>query len=186
MNATEGGVMFEWLFRKKPVPAPVHGPAVVSRVKRNYAPDSKIAYHPDLIQRLENHHASLLKLFGLIKTQTEEGNLAGTHSSLQTFRQILTSHLLEENVKLYTYLTKCLCNDDDSKALMLSMKSQMGSIGSVVMRFLNGYINKGVTRDNKDQFLKELDEIGVALVQRIENEEKTLYTMYMPPQSFRI
>lgn len=163
--------------------APAERP--VTFVSTAVAPGTEIRYHPDLITRLQGHHIALLKLFGAVKTHAMNDEFADALKSMQSFRQALTTHLLEENVKLYTYLAKCLDADPDNRDLMMDMKSEMGKIGTVVMRFLNQYTNSGITPFNKKQFLEKLDEIGPALVDRIEREESSLYTMYMPPEAFK-
>lgn len=149
-----------------------------------FAPNTEIPYSADLIQRFKGHHASLVKTFGSIRSFAAANDFAGAGKSLATFRQILMAHLLEENVKLYTYLGKCLAHDKDNRALMISMKSDMDKIGGAVMRFLNGYIESGVTPKTKIGFIQELDKIGSVLTQRIENEESMLYTMYLPPSAY--
>lgn len=184
------------LFRKRGYEkfqeAPPQGPEQAPRsmetaqlgASSEFAPGTELRYHPDLIARFHGHHASLQKLFGAIKTHATNDEFAEAQKSLQAFRRALTSHLLEENIKLYTYLAKCLAADPGTKGLMASMKTEMGQIGNDVMHFVNEYTNAGLTPFNKHQFLKELDAIGVTLLDRIEREESSLYTLYMPPSSY--
>lgn len=158
-----------------PAPADTH----------RYAPGTEIGYHPDLIPRFQMTHQALQKLYVSIKTQTEHGQLADAQKSLDAFRKALTGHLLEENVKLYTYLARCLAVDPANNELMASMKSEMGQIGTTVMAFIKTYTQSGITPFNKRLFLDGWDEIGAILADRIEREETSLYTMYLPPDAFR-
>lgn len=150
----------------------------------SYAPGTGIPYHPELMQQFAGHHASLRKLFAAIESDAERDNFKGAAASLEAFRRVLMAHLLEENLKLYTYLRKCLINDDASAHIVRDMKKEMGAIGTQVMAFLDGYINTGITSANKHQFLADLTAVGAALADRLEREETTLYTLYMPPEAY--
>lgn len=184
--------MIVGLFRKKretePAPQPEH-PDVRGQVPAtpvpNCAPGTEIRYHPDLIARFRGHHASLRKLFDATRNHAENDEFAAALKSLKSFRQVLTTHLLEENINLYTYLSKCLARDPDSKELITGMKSEMGQIGRSVMRFMQEYTNAGITPFNKKRFLDELTEMGKLFADRLEREETSLYTLYMPVDAFR-
>lgn len=150
----------------------------------DFAPGTEIAYHADLIGRFKMTHNALRKLFDAVKTQAADGQFADAQKSLEAFRKTLTGHLLEENIKLYTYLTMCLVSDADSKDLMASMKTEMGRIGGTVMAFVRDYSHSGISPANQQAFLEGWSEIGATLADRLEREETSLYSMYMPPQSF--
>ncbi|HET7267733.1 MAG TPA: hemerythrin domain-containing protein [Oleiagrimonas sp.] len=185
--------MFKELFtrqRYEPFPMKLQQTDVPKRmetvepVSPGVAPGTRITYHPDLINRFHAHHVALQKEFKSIRAHAADNEFAAAQKSLQAFRRTLTSHLLEENIKLYTYLGRCLDNDPVNKDLMASMKSEMGQIGNQVMRFVNEYVNAGITPFNKKQFVAELDAIGVILLDRIDREESSLYALYMPPETF--
>lgn len=149
-----------------------------------FAPGTEISYHPDLIKQFKAHHASLLKLFGTLTESVQKNDFVDAVKTLQTFRRVLSSHLLEENVKLYTYLSKCVAGDGNSSELITDMKAEMGEVGSIVMRFTRHYGEFGITSTNKLKFLEELEGIGAILMDRIQREEESLYTMYLPPAAF--
>ncbi|HEX7323990.1 MAG TPA: hemerythrin domain-containing protein [Rhodanobacteraceae bacterium] len=177
------------VFRKKtesePAAAAPTPPAEpLHEVHALHAPGTEIRFHPDLIQRFDGHHAALRKLFNAIQTEATRNDFAGAVASMQAFRRVLMTHLLEENVKLYTYLRKCLVNDTGSAELVRGMKTEMGEIGTRVMQFLNTYIASGITATTKSAFLADLATIGTALSDRLEREETALYTLYMPPDAF--
>ncbi len=169
------------MFKRRPRSGPGLRPGE-SVVRR--APDSTIPYHPDLVDRLKEQHAAVLKAFETVKGSAIVDDFEAAAKSLQVLRHVLTSHLLEENVKLYTYLRKCLASDWNNKRLILRMKSEMDDIGSRVMKFLDDYDRMGVTSATKKQFLEDLNHTGNLLKQRVENEESVLFTMYMPPNMF--
>lgn len=158
--------------------------ATPSLVVLHYAPGTEIGYHPDLIARFQMTHQALQKLYASILAATEGNDFVAAQKSLDAFRKTLTGHLLEENVKLYTYLARCLAADPANKDLIGSMKSEMGQIGTTVMTFIKQYAASGITPFNKRQFLDGWGGIGVVLTDRIDREETSLYTMYLPPSAF--
>lgn len=168
-----------------PQPASEGSPATTSRVALHYAPGTEIGYHPDLIPRFQKTHQALQKLYASIKGSAEDNDFVAAQKSIDAFRKTLTGHLLEENVKLYTYLARCLAADPDNKDLIGSMKSEMGQIGTTVMAFIKQYTASGITPFNKRQFLEGWESIGAVLTDRIDREETSLYTMYLPPSAFQ-
>ncbi len=164
---------------------PATGIGAIKPTPQRVAPGTEIGYHPDLIPRFQKTHETLKKLYDSVKSEVESDQFIAAQKSLDSFRKTLTGHLLEENIKLYTYLTKCLSADPDNKALMVSMKSEMGKIGTAVMAFITDYDASGITAFNKKQFLAGWGGIGETLADRIEREETSLYTMYMPPSVFQ-
>lgn len=149
------------------------------------APGSKIPYRPDMIQRFQEQHAELQKTFSGIMSRARSNDFAYTRKSLHVFKQDLTSHLLEENIKLYTYLSRCLANDPDNKERMQNMRSEMEHIGTAMMRIINKYVAMEIPPSDKQAFLDDLDEVGTMLFNRIEQEESSLYAMYVPPEDFQ-
>ncbi|MGO1500463.1 MAG: hemerythrin domain-containing protein [Marinobacter sp.] len=151
----------------------------------SYAPGTGISYDPQLIERFEGHHALLLKTYERIHTTAnEDRNYSEIQTTMGRFRRVLKEHLLEENIHLYIYLNKCLAHDSSSSQLVLAMKNEMSRIGRKVIAFLNHYENTGVDESNIDVFVSQLEEMGAALTDRIEREERSLYTLYLPPDSY--
>jgi len=180
--------------RKRDLPSPkspaspavaADDPAALKPAASRHAPGTEIGYHPDLIARFRKAHEALQRLYVSMKNQVEQGDFATARKTLDAFQKALTGHMLEENVLLYTYLAKCLASDPDSRELMKSMKVEMGKIGSTAAGFVKEYADSGITPFNKRQFLEGWDKIGAVLTDRIEREETSLYTMYMPPDAFQ-
>lgn len=178
----------KWFERQKYVPLlpdpPKNKLAAVPTPLPDAAPGSSIQYHADLIPRFKDQHANLQKSFQAIRSQAQNSDFADVRKSLQAFKQALTAHLLEENIKLYTYLSRCVANDTDSKELMLNLKSEMERVGTAMTRILNKYMD-AATPPDRQAFLDDLDEVGSMLFNRIEREEASLYEMYVPPEAFR-
>ena len=145
------------------------------------APGTEIHYDANLIKRFTGHHAVLVDLITKVRSSAEAGNYQDTTKYVRKFKLMLNEHLLEENLRLYTYLSYCLKQDPEGSELMLDMRKEMGDIGRTVSRFIRHYEEHGVEARNADKFIEELDGITKALADRIEREERSLYTLYMPP-----
>ncbi|HEX7340033.1 MAG TPA: hemerythrin domain-containing protein [Rhodanobacteraceae bacterium] len=148
-----------------------------------YAPGTRIAYDAELITRFEGHHKSLLKLFDNLSRLADERAYDRLGPALKKFLNVLQQHVLEENLKLYVYLEKCI-DDGDHAQMMHEMKLEMGQIGRRVRAFVRHHIEFAVNADNIVKFRQELKEIGAVLVDRIQREEDGLYKLYMPPRHY--
>lgn len=154
------------------------------RGEARYAPGTKLSYDPELIPRFKGHHVTLIKLFGELRESAQTDDYGRIPERLNTFRRVLETHLLEENLRLYTYLTKCLYNDTQNAELVQNMKREMEGIGRQVNQFIRHYADFGVDARNIRKFKADLKAIGTALTDRIEREEKSLYSLYLPPGDY--
>lgn len=145
------------------------------------APGTRIHYDAGLVGRFEGHHAVLVDLVGKVRSHAVAGDYVQTARYVRKFKLMLNEHLLEENLRLYTYLSYCLKHDPEGSELMLDMRKEMGEIGRKVTRFIRHYEEHGVDSRNAAKFIEELDGITEALADRIAREERSLYTLYLPP-----
>ena len=143
------------------------------------APGTQIHYIPDLIENLQEDHKELLTIFGQINTAFEAENYRFVTEKLKIFKMKLTDHLLVENIRLYIYLGHEFTQDEATSDLIKSFRSEMNQISKVVMSFLTKYETIGVDKGLAETFGKDLNNIGSALVERINREEHTLYPLYM-------
>lgn len=178
--------LFDLLFGKKessasnePDLAPVA--PVAAAPDRRSAPGTRIGYDPALVVGLLNEHRLLLDIFGAIAADTKADKFATVEQRLEHFRVALRNHLLKENVRLYVYLEHLLEGDSSSHEMMHDFRREMDGIGKVVVGFLTKYQSIGSQPQLQVQFPQDLEQIGKALVARIESEENTLYPMYAPP-----
>lgn len=171
-------MFLDFLFGKKdPAPAPVpSAPAAPAPV----APGTQIAYHPQLVGELVQEHGKLLASFNAIAQAFEGGDLAATCRELEQFRRLLLAHLLKENVRFYIYLEHALASDANSHALVHQFRHEMDDIGKAVLAFLGKYAELAKNPTLAESFRSELGGIGEVLVQRIRNEEDSLYPLYLP------
>lgn len=144
-----------------------------------------ISYDPGLIDQFHAEHQALLSLFGTIKTAAEKQDFKTVQKNLKKFTSILRGHLLTENVKLYVYLSKELTNDDESREIIMTFRREMMQIGKAVNQFVTRYDKPDWSAEMEVSFLDELLSIGDVLVHRIEQEESTLYPLYMPEAHYQ-
>src|SRR5699024_856858 len=149
-----------------------------------YASGTQLAYDSALISRFEGHDQALFKLVDAIEKSAENQSYDQLKKQLVTFRGALQEHLLEENLKLYVYLTRCLNHDPVNSQLVDGMKTEMNQIASKVVSFLNQFIEGHIGVDNIGKFSQEFERIKGVLSERIRREETSLYTLYLPPDSY--
>ncbi|MBE9515761.1 MAG: hemerythrin domain-containing protein [Proteobacteria bacterium] len=144
------------------------------------APGTSIHYHPELIDKLTNDHKILIAIYTRIHKSIDAGDVQSAVAYLNKFKAVLQEHLLLENVKLYVYLSHQLAADESKSDTILGFRREMGKIGGVVMDFLRTYTEQPLDASRLDEFKQELTGIGAALTDRIEREERDLYTLYTP------
>lgn len=140
------------------------------------------AYDPDLIERLERQHGSLLALSDDIRRQTESCDFANLVENLQRFRRILREHILEENLRFYAYLTKYVALPPQDARLIREMRVEMTEIARRVNEFIEHYLKRGIDHDNIDEFERALSVVIGKVAGRFRREEETLYNRYMLPE----
>ncbi len=144
--------------------------------------DKALSYDPSLIPKFKGQHVSLLKLLNEIEAGAERQQYASLHRKLFTFRRVLEQHLWEENQQLYTYLGYRFAPNPDNAELANDMKQRMLQIGNSVDKFIRHYNEFSVDENSVGTFTTELKAIGEALRERIECEEDSLYSLYLPPK----
>ncbi|MCG2576703.1 hemerythrin domain-containing protein [Dechloromonas sp. XY25] len=170
-------MFLDFLFgKKKSVPAPAAGePAAPAQAAPGaVALGTHIAYHPQLVDEL------VLDCFNAIGQAFEGGDLAATCRELEHFRGCLLAHLLKENVRFYIYLEHALAGDTASHTLVHQFRHEMDGIGKAVLAFLGKYADLAKNPALAASFAGELSSVGEVLVQRIRNEEDSLYPLYLP------
>ncbi len=148
-------------------------------------PDGTISYKPALVADLLSDHQDLLRMFQELVASHKKGDFDACVAKLKAFADILRSHLLKENLHLYVYLKHSLQHDPESSELMKSMRTEMGTIGRTLNRFVTRYTTTPWDAQTRAALGSELESIADVLVRRIAQEEKLLYPMYMPPSSYR-
>jgi regulator of sigma D len=153
--------------------------------EQQVAPGTEIHYDGKLIDHFRDQHRALANLIIQIRDSARESRFEETEKYVNKFRLLLNEHLLEENLRLYTYLSYCLKGDPEGAELMRDMRREMGDIGRKVASFIKHHSEFGINDENKAKFLNELKQIVEALDDRLTREERSLYTLYLPPQTIQ-
>jgi len=141
--------------------------------------DSGIAFYPDLIEHLVADHRRLLALYGKIKESYAQRNFAVLSKCLHDFGNLIRSHLLTENMRLYIYLQQKVASDEVNTQLVRSFRKEMDGIAKVALDFLAHYEDlESRSVQELGAFGPELEKLGGVLAERMKREEETLYPLY--------
>lgn len=143
------------------------------------APGTSIYYDPGLISHLKSDHRKMLETFKKVQNALALEDFRGVQQNLGEFRAMLQEHLLTENVRLYVYLSKQLANDEVNFEIINGFRREMQEIGRVVMDFVRRYTGTQIDGSAAPKLKTELEQIGQALVARMQREEGSLYPLYM-------
>ncbi|GAB1387502.1 hypothetical protein MASR1M59_26500 [Melaminivora sp.] len=142
---------------------------------------SNVQHHDHLVAQLTSDHRRLLQAFGALKQTAEAGDTPAFRQALQVFSTLLVPHLMEEAMRLYTYLRQELRSRGDAQGYQLvnGYKTEMGAIGDAAMRFIQNYASTEDTAPiDFAQVRASLQQIGHLLGDRIRREESELYPLY--------
>lgn len=137
-----------------------------------------IPFYPNLIKHLELDHQQLLSLYGNIGNSLYLQEYHLLPDQLAQFKQDFKAHLDAENIKFYGYLEQGLKEQSQAFLSLRQFRKEMRVIERTVIKFIDHWMDFEVNRASAAEFRAEYEAIGAALVQRIEREEKELYTMY--------
>ncbi|MFZ7792480.1 hemerythrin domain-containing protein [Acinetobacter lwoffii] len=140
--------------------------------------DVGIPFYPNLIKHLELDHQQLLSLYSNIGNSLYLQEYHLLPDQLAQFKQDFKAHLDAENIKFYGYLEQGLKEQSQAFLSLRQFRKEMRVIERTVIKFIDHWMDFGVNRAAAAEFRAEYEAIGSALVQRIEREEKELYTMY--------
>ena len=95
-----------------------------------------VPHHSALVQGLVNDHRQLLQAFGRLKHCAEAEDPGAFKHALVDFKALLVPHLLQEAIKLYTFLRQELKAQGNQQAYQMvnGYKAEMGGIGDAAVR----------------------------------------------------
>ena len=138
-----------------------------------------VTYSDQLIPSLKNDHQDLLNRYVEIGTVVEQNKYAQAVENINTFREELTRHLAQENVKFYAYCEQNFLESSYEYNTIKNYRKEMNLIAHTVVKFLKHWSNVQVLdASSADHFLQEYQEIAAALAKRIADEERELYVLY--------
>ncbi len=152
-----------------------HGPALT--VPKNTV---GIAYDARLVARLKEEHQELVSIFTAIKMTATEGRFHRLPELLADLKLAFQAHIMLENIKFYSYVQHHFALDEDTLSFVSEVRREMDSIARSVVKFVNTHTATVPTHETVSLFKTELEQIGVALLCRVQLEENRLYTLYLP------
>ncbi len=147
---------------------------------QQYAPGTKVTYHPGLIDKLKAEHVSLINAFTSLAHAIQSQDKARAIQLMASFKENLVQHLTDENVKLYVYLEHTV----DASALSEVQKfhNSIRSITRELDKLVEMLHSPHWTTEKIPEIQNQLTTIGEVLGDRIAAEEQDLYALYKPLQ----
>ena len=138
-----------------------------------------ISFDPDLISNLQADH----ELLGEAITEIEEAIPACNYEKIEyimikRLKPVLVKHLINESVKLYTFLGHAVPKDTEDHKFLITVRQRMYQIGHTVFRFTTKYKDAQVIKNEWDDFVTNFQKIKTILISRISVEEERIYSMY--------
>lgn len=137
-------------------------------------------YDPNLIASLKSDHVSLRETLDELERYVLQKQFAKIPPMLTRFRDALQNHLDDEREHFYRYVALSVHGDAEKSAFVERTNTRMDGIARQVLIFTRHYTDIGVSLGNKDAFRHDLEVIYDLLGERIELEEKSLYSLYQP------
>jgi len=153
-------------------------PSPRSPARAPVAPGTRIGYDPMLLTRFRGDHRRMLGIFTQVQDLLLTHDYDGVRRKLGEFRILLQDHLMLASAKLYVYVARLHANDNATSARIRAHRQDMLHNNRLIMDFLRTYSAARLDDSFAAEFQSELLAIGAALVERIDQEESTLYPLY--------
>lgn len=139
------------------------------------------AYDPFLIDSLEQDHLDLMVLY---KAMWSDGyyrqDFEGLAATIEQFKADFQSHILKENVKLFTYLEQTLAENPLLLKLVREFRHDINNVASTIIPFCKKYGITPFSLSMENEFEHDYAKVGELLSKRLESEEQEIYPLYQP------
>lgn len=142
-----------------------------------------IPHDPSLVTALSHQHRMLTMLLVKASSAAQQELYDEVRETLVQFKTGLADHLKRESAELHPYLTVHL-KGEESEAILKEMRANSRYIERAVEGFLSHYASYPVNERTVDRFNMELSGVSEEFCERIEKEEASLYTLYLPPDAY--
>ena len=142
-----------------------------------------IPYDPGLVAALSHQHRMLTMLLVKASSVAQQQLYDEVRETLVQFKTGLADHLKRESAELHPYLTAHL-KGEGAESILKEMRANSRYIERAVESFLSHYAGYPVNERTVDRFNMELSGVSEEFCERIEKEEASLYTLYMPPEAY--
>lgn len=172
---TESAMMISFFSRKLRTTSPEPGrPAQESQ---------ELPYDPGLVAALTHQHRAMVLLLLKAKSAAQRALYSDVQEHLAQFKQDLAGHLLREQMELHAYIQTHL-KGPDRDAILRDVRASTVHVERSVDGFLKHYSNYPVGDRNVARFELEIDGVSEEFCERIEKEEASIYTLYMPAEAY--
>lgn len=154
-----------------------------SEQETQFAPGTEIPYDPNFPGYLRAQNATLTGLLDSLADTSHKKAYNQLTAALEEFIGLLEQRFLEQNVRLFVYLSKCL-KDDGQLALVKEMKREMGQLSRKIRQFGRHYLEESVNGTTVAGFREELTIVDAALKDRLQRESDSLYDLYLAPDRY--
>jgi hypothetical protein len=151
--------------------------------KAGMAAAPEIVYDPGMVTALTLQHRSLTSLLVKATSVAQQRQFAEVASILTRFKLELDEHLKREHQEFFPYLSAHL-KGDDAKDVLREARANSLYIERAVESFLNHYTGYPVGERTALRFGMELSGVIEEFCERLEKEEASIYTLYMPPEAY--
>jgi hypothetical protein len=136
------------------------------------------AYKYGLTESLTEDHKELLSIYGNIMESAKNNEFTMLPMMLSNFSKKCLTHVNEEE-ELYNFM-KILAGSrsEIERKVAREFSAEMKNLSVSIFTTLNQSSFIPVTDNSVDGFIKEFEELGSVLQERIGREEKILYPMY--------
>jgi len=140
-------------------------------------------YDPDLVSALCIEHRSLVMLLVKASNAAQHQRYEDIREILGEFKADLRDHLKREGAELNPYLSAHLKGEDSRDALK-DMRNNSLHIERAVEGLLKHYSQYPVNEKTVLRFEMELSGVIEEFSERLEREESSFYTLYLPRDSY--
>jgi hypothetical protein len=147
------------------------------------AAEPEAVYDPGLVTALTLQHRSLTTLLVKATSVAQQRQFAEVASLLTRFKLELDEHLKREHQEFFPYLSAHL-KGDDAKDILREARANSLYIERAVESFLNHYTGYPVGERTVLRFGMELSGVIEEFCERLEKEEATIYTLYLPSEAY--
>ena len=145
------------------------------------APHGPVAYDPMLVTSLTQEHRDLLALFESIRQRAELGRHKEIPAQLCRLQASLEAHLLNERLRLFSYLEDALAYQPQVMARVLAFRAEAGRLALAVKQIVEQFSRQRPSSATARDLLAALNRLGETLQRRFEAEDRDLYPLYREP-----
>jgi len=149
---------------------------MISFFKKLFTQKKEVSQDTNLIDILKDDHKRLIGIYSKINKNIQKNDFVNTQKLVGEFISEYNKHILLEDTKLYIELKEKYKEHQSILNTIKNIEKDMNGITKVINSFEKKYINN-INNSNKEEFIKNLIEIGEILTQRIELEEERLYSL---------